>query len=584
MEKLLLKVYKRLVPRWIKARVSDDLKDWLLGSLIFLVSRPDLKSLRLRRLAMASVRKKDWRAAVEIWQEFTAATQSISMEDAARQDEMLRKARYGRNELRKARLNYALQLRSEGRRRAFCELTNRIVESIPDQRVFKKERNIIDLVRHYVQDALLEDAIHIEYSRISAGKPLRIAFCLDILKISDIHTHSRVLFSICRNLMNLDPKIETHIIITHERLALTTPIISTSFNIHRDDFVHNMAKIALPDHYGSRFFVHIFKNSGLEGIVQSCKNIIEINPDVLVYGGGHRGLFSNESRSVRHCLYDWFPTAFLFIQANNEVDEKNDVIITRGPHKVIGSHGNAKIIEQPYPTISSEEFRGINTSVDPKKADSKIIITAISGVRMVVLMQALSDVELRELFSVLDTNPGTVWHFIGAPDPDLFINSNPHICKRVAQGQLVVHPVLPFAEFKNLMGRASLFLHLPGFTGGSGGASVARRNGVPILTFSHSDVSGRQPIETVFDEKNISDFVKMATLLLNNRTEWIRIVQLQFAHTKWIYETSPQGFYNCLSEAFTLGVKRVNQRPKQVWPDKAEPPGLHITVKSQTRN
>lgn len=582
MEQFLIKVYSRWVPKRMKKWLSPELKDWILGSLIYLFSRPDLKSLRLRRLALASVRQKDWTAAVENWQVFAAATQSLAQEDATRRDEMLRKAKYGRNELRKARLNLALELRSQGKSRAFCELTNRVIESIPDQRVFKKERPIIDLVRHYVQDALQTDGVQIKFNPKPDGKPLKIAFCVDVLKISDVHTHSRVLFAICRNLMNLDPLIETHIIVTHERLALTTPIISSAFNVNRDAFVHSKAKSALPDHYGSRFFLHIFKSPGLEGIVQSCKNIIDINPDILIYGGGHRGLFSNESRVIRHCLYDQFPTAFLFIQSNNEVDDKLDVIIARGPHEVIGPRGDAQVIVQPYPTISTEEFKRINTAADVRKADNKVIISAISGVRMETRMQAISEADTRELFSVLDKNPGCVWHFIGAPDPDLFIASNAQIRKRVRQGQIIVHPVLPFAQFTDLVAQASLFLHLPGFTGGSGGASVARRGGVPILTFSHSDVAGRQPEETVFDEENTSGFTEMATRLLSNRAEWVRIVQLQFAHTQWIFETSAQGFYDGLTQACKLGSKRINPQPQQVWPDKSEPQTPPIAKITQT--
>lgn len=569
MEQLLLKFYRRYVPKWIKRGLSDDMKDWLLGLLIYVASRPNLETLRIRRRAIAAMRRGDWRAAVDQWQWLAIQSKSIARGQAGKvpaPDEIQRKMNYARNQLRTARLHLARELHSEGKSREFRALTARIMEMIPDQRVLKKERDIIDLVRTYVQDALQEDGVAVRHSAVP-GKPLRIALCLDVLKVSDVHTHSRVVFAMCRNLMAVSPDIETHIIVTNERFAVTTPVVATAFNPARSAIIYQMAREAFGEDYGTRFFMHVFHNTGLEGLINSSKSIIDIAPDVILYGGGHRGLFSNESRVIRHCLYDHFPTAFFYIQANNQVDDKLDMIIARGPHEIEGDAGEAMVRVQPYPTINEQNLMD-DAPIDMDRQGRKVIVSAITGVRMNVQMEEQSDTNLKTMFSILDRVPGTVWYLIGAANPDDLVASNSLISRRVEAGQIKVYPVQPFETFTEMVNKASLFLHMPGFTGGSGGATVARRMGIPILTFRHSDVSGRQPQETIFAKGDVKGWAALACRLLTEQDVWLDTVKAQRAHTDWIRRTSGQGFYDCLAEASEKGQARIKApAPRQTRKD-----------------
>ncbi len=511
-------------------------------------------------LGRAAELSGDWTQAALYWQLRAALTNPVTTKTmthvAENPEELLRQSRHALKSLRNSRFRLAQELYQQGRKREFAELLCRAVEMIPDQRIFKKERHIIDLVRCYVQDALAADGAVPDLAALADNKPLKIAICLDVLKLSDIHTHSRVVFAICHNLMRLNPQIETHIIVTNERFAVTTPVVSASFAPNMAALVQEAARATLPDYYGRRFFLHHLDSIGLEGLIDSCKRILDLAPDVILYGGGHRGLFSNESRVIRHCLFDYVPTAFFYIQANNEADDKLDMIITRGPHEVLGEHGHEQVTtrQQPYPTIVDDTIPEV---FNPQNQGSKVIVSAITGVRMNVKMAEQSDEDLTRLFSILDQSPGAVWHFIGAADPQALIEVSPLIAERVAAGQVVVHPVLPFEDFHAFINeQAALFLHPPGFTGGSGGATVARRAGIPILTFRHSDVSGRQPPETVFDPQDIDAYVQQAIRLLQDPEEWERIVRLQFAHTKWIKKTSSQGFYDCLCETVAISQQR----------------------------
>lgn len=520
---------------------------------------PD-KTKALVILAKASADQKDWVNAAYYWQLYAAITNPVTTKSrthvADNVEERLRKSKYGLKELRGARLNRAFELHNSGQFREFNELVGRIVESIPDQRMLKNNRQIIDLVRTYVQDALKADGVSLNATRPKDGKPLKIAICLDVLKISASHTEADVIFAICRNLIKLDERIETHVIVTNERFTVTTPVISHHFNPNRNDLMHEAAQQALPEFYGKRFFMHGLKCIGLEGVIDTCKDILKIGPDVVLYGGGHKGMFSNESRVIRHCLYDCLPTAFFYTQVDNEVDDKNDMIIPFGPHAILGDKGNAHVRPQPYPTIGADSFVK-EVPVDFTKMEKKIIVSAITGGRMDALISKMSDADMKSIFSILDRVPGAVWHLFGSRDPKILIKNNPMIARRVKAKQMVIHPVVPIEEFTKFINNTSLFFHLPGITGGSGGATVARQAGIPIVTFKHSEVSGRQPATTVFDENAIKPSVEFSVRLLKNRTEWSKTVKAQFSHINWIIETSAEGFYNCLTQTVTTSQHRM---------------------------
>ena len=519
----------------------------------------DDNSVALVVLARSAEARRDWRTAVGHWQLYAAITNPVSTKSgtirADNADDRIRKTNFARSQLRAARAELALECHGGGRRREFRELAARIIESLPDQRMMKYDTRLLEVTRLYVQDALREDGI--VPSASGSVKLRRVALCLDILKLSDVHTHSRVIFTMCRNMLRHDPDLRMDIIITNERFAVTTPIISPSFNPTRNTNIEERARAAMGDLYGTRFHLHMLGGTGLEGVVDSCKHILDLEPDLVLYGGGHRGLFSNESRLVRHALFEYLPAAFFYIQANNEVDARFDMIIARGPHAIEGEPGDVPVRVQPYPTIVEEALSAAQTAVDPAKADSKMIVSAITGVRMDVLLKDMQGADAKGFFSILDRVPGTVWHFIGCTDVAAVKAANPVLARRVKAGQVRLHTVMPFEEFTTLVSGAALFLHLPGFTGGSGGAAVARRGAVPILTFNHSDVSGRQPPETIFDTADVAGFSDMAVRLLQNRSEWCRIAERQIAHTDWIRETSVQGFHDCLTEATDLGRRRL---------------------------
>lgn len=526
------------------------------------------------RAVMAALEQHrgNWRRAAELWQLSAAASLPVTTKNGAvvaeQPEEAMRRTRSALKGLRICRTRLARELRATGPSREFSELVCRVVESLPEQRAFKKEREIVDIVARYVNDALADDGLPARAPRDPDARPRRIMFCLDVLKVSDVHNHARTLFAICQNLMEIDPEIETHLVITNERLAVTTPMMAQSFDPTRADEVYELAQTALPGLFGTRFHLHSLLSFGLEGLIDTCRRILDLDPDIVIYGGGHIGLMSNESRVVRHCLFEHVPTAFLFVQANNEVDEKFDMIIARGPHAVVGDPGAAEVRIQPYPTITRATAPA-EPVIDRKRLSGKMIVSAVAGVRLDLRLAALEESVLRDLLTILDRVPGSKWHIIGSEDPKALAAALPPLAERIASRQVVLHKLMPLPKFEQSLAKAALFLQMPGFTGGSGGAGIARRAGVPILTFEHSDVSGRQPPETVFEETDIAGFTAKVVGLLSDPDEWERIARAQFEYSRALWQTAPQGYYDCLGDAVRNGRSRLAGRPAEQDPDLA---------------
>lgn len=461
---------------------------------------------------------------------------------------------FARRQLRRARARLALELAAQGRRREAAELVARLVESAHDQRVFAQQRETVEALRDHLTAALSDDGVVPPRAGPPRDPPRCIVICVDVLKLSDLHAHARVVLAMARNLAAAGPDMRVHVVVTHERLSVSTPIISPEFHIGASGRLREVAAELAGALLDEQVFLHICARPGIEGVIAACRQIIELGPDVILYGGG-TGRFSNDSLLVRHTLFQWFPAAYFYLGSNNEVDERLDMIIARGPHAILGTPGQARVRIQAYPTFADPVMP--EHRIDPAKFEGRRIVSALAGRRMEDRMRGLRPEVFDTMFRILDEVPGAVWLFIGAPDPDGLVATIPQLQRRVRAGQVQVLPILPLAEFERLVGDAALFLQMPDFIGGAATARIARNAGVPVLTFRHSDVSGRQPPETVFPETDIAGCADMAVRLLGQHQEWARIVHAQFELTLSLRETAAQGFMDCLGETVRVALPRL---------------------------
>lgn len=384
----------------------------------------------------------------------------------------------------------------------------------------------------------------------------RVALVVDILKAEGGYTHARSVLAICRNLIVADPALHIDLVVANERLAAGRMALDGPGAEGR--WLAEAAEQAMAGADAARLALHVLRGRGLEGLEAAARTILGLAPDVALFGGGHRGPVSNEARVLRHALHPHLPVAFFFFQASDQVDPAIDLIIARGPHRIAGRPGRVPVRVQPYPTLTPATI-GAGPGRRAAPEGPALIVTALAGPRLEARLDELGQRAMRRFLTLLDLCPGAIWHFVGADDPERLLAGNRALRARVAAGQAVVLPVLPAADFAAMVGRARLFVHLPGFTGGSGGAGLARRAGVPILCFQDSDLAGRQPPETVFAEGDAAGFLSAARRVLAEPAFADSLAARQHAHSLRLLNEAPAGFLDALAEAARLGRARLAQ-------------------------
>ncbi len=539
-EKRLIRAYRLIMPRALLHHVSSESKDRLLLIWRFLVARPSV-GLLWHCLRAWALRGQPVRA-IAAWDAVIAQWQPRPV------PELVHVAR------RRALLNHAACQADPVQR---AQLLEQVLQDLDSPNLLKTDRMLLACLRAHVAPLLAGERAG---QAPDDNRLRRLVLCVDILKTAGDYMHGQMILAICANLLKAAEGLEIDLVITNEWRAAGQSA-PTGLDDNGPEIMQ-LAQRMMGAGLGSRFRLHLLADDGLAAITGACQTILALKPDVVLFGGGHRGPVSNESRAVRHCLFDHVPVAFFFFQASDQVDPCSDLVIARGPHRIEGQPGHVAVRVQPYPTRMPDAPLPRVTPPCPPGSPPQIV-SALVGERLSARLEELGQRDLARFLRLLDVHPQSIWHFIGAPEPDDLCRRNPALARHVARGQVKVHPVLPGAEFDRLVGQASLMLHLPGFTGGSGGAGRARQAGVPILTFRHSDVAGRQPPETVFDERDLAGCIALARRILTDETAAARISAMQSAHSRQLCATAPGAFLDCLSEARERGVARLGRFVRQ---------------------
>lgn len=549
MEGRLIRAYRQTMPRWLAGHISSDAKDRMLRLWRFMAARPG--PALVWRCAMAWATRaiaRNPRAAARIWADIGQGWPGQSAPDLVRAGH------------RRALLDIAARSPDPGAR---ATALRGALAKLHGPHELKTDERLLAALRAHVDDVLPPARNWSAGEAPRTGALQRIVICLDILKVGGTYTHGRMVFAICANLLATAPELRIDLVITNECLAAgdgATPSDAQTLEA--------LAAAALDPALAGRFGLHVLRAQGLEAVVGACARIEALAPELVVFGGGHRGPVSNESRAVRRCLAPRYPIACFLFQVSDQMDGETDLILARGPHRIEGRAAAARVKVAPYPTHTAASPRPAPQPPRPAQAPP-LIVTAIVGARMEARLDELGPRELGRFLALLDAHPEACWHFIGALDAGRLIAGNRVLARYAGQGKVMAHGLLPGDQFRALVGQASLFLHLPGFTGGSGGAGVARAAGVPILCFAHSDVAGRQPPETVFAQHQTKACIALAAQILARPEVARRVSRAQGEYTARLRETSASGFLNALSEARDLGLGRLGQLAQ----DRAQPRG-----------
>lgn len=468
----------------------------------------------------------------------------------------------------------AMEELKKGDRVAAAEYMAQAVEAVDYPIYLKMRRDMVDPIVAYARDVLeTRGAKPVQ----PADKPLNIIICLDVIKISPVHSHKHLYLSLAASLASLDPRIRVHLVATYER--------QISWNAGFEDYYRpdNIAALRdfieekVPEDLRERISVRYFESFGLRGVITTCEKILQMQPDMILYGGGRTGYHANESLLARHVLHKYVPTGFFFVQSNNDVDEVVDVIIARGDHPLNGDPQDALVRTSPYPP-----FPGLQAAVVPERLvslpqDRKRILTAWVGIRLNKTLERYQNNEINRILDLLDRTPDADWHLIGAEEPESLLAFHKRFGRMRKAGRIVVHPVLDYDEFYHMASSAALFFQPPGFTGGGGGASIARNNDVPIICFEHSDVAPLQPQDYVFPEDALDEGIEAAYEMLTDDQARSTLVNKQGSLLELRRSEAPGQFYDAMQAGLAHFKERIKAAPPSTVTPAAAAPATQAT-------
>lgn len=456
-----------------------------------------------RLLGESYFKKKRWRDSLACWYRTSSMTQrnDTKMIDGIRRKVMRCNAQLALEELQK------------GDRVAAAEHMAQAVEAVDYSIYLKVRRDMVDPIVAYARDVLETRGAK---PMQPPEKPLNIILCLDVIKISAVHSHKHLYLSLAAALASLDPRITITLVATYERQISWNAGFEDYYRPDNIAVLRDFIEEKVPEDLRERISVRYFESFGLRGVINTCESILKMKPDMILYGGGRTGYHANESLVVRHILHKYVPTGFFFVQSNNDVDELVDVIIARGRHPLNGDPQDALVRYSPYPPFPGLQAAVVPESLTALPQDRKRIVTAWVGVRLDKTLHGYQNNEINRILDLLDRVPDADWHLIGAEDPKNLMGHHKRFERMRKAGRIVVHPVLDYDEFYHMASSAALFFQPPGFTGGGGGASIGRNNDVPIICFEHSDVAPLQPQDHVFPEDALDHGLEAAFRVLTD--------------------------------------------------------------------
>lgn len=484
-----------------------------------------------------------WRDSLACWYRTSSMTQR---NDTRMIDRIRRK-------VMRCNAQLALEELQKGDRVAAAEHMAQAVEAVDYSIYLKVRRDMVDPIVAYARDVLENRGAK---PMQPPEKPLNIIICLDVIKISAVHSHKHLYLSLAAALASLDPRITITLVATYERQISWNAGFEDYYRPDNIAVLRDFIEEKVPEDLRERISVRYFESFGLRGVINTCESILQMKPDMILYGGGRTGYHANESLVVRHILHKYVPTGFFFVQSNNDVDEVVDVIIARGKHPLNGDPQDALVRYSPYPPFPGLQAAVVPESLTELPQDRKRIVTAWVGVRLDKTLHGYENNEINRILDLLDRVPDADWHLIGAEDPKNLLAHHKRFGRMRKAGRIVVHPVLDYDEFYHMASSAALFFQPPGFTGGGGGASIGRNNEVPIICFEHSDVAPLQPQDYVFPEDALDYGLEAAFRVLTDETEREALVAKQGHLLEERRSEAPGQFYAAMLD----GMEHFNER------------------------
>lgn len=325
--------------------------------------------------AILAETEQDWDAAAMNWQLYAALQNPVATKSGSifpENPEMrMQNMTYAFAALRMARIRQAQAHFAKGRMRAFRELVVRVIESLPDHRELASNPDCLELARHYVQDALQTGTVAPLPLPRSPDKILsRLVLCLDIWGRAEDHAPGRMALDLCARLLAHDPSLRIDLVVTHERLVTTTPLVADPADPFPVRDIPVQIQAALGASAAPRLQLHLppetgIAGTGLEGVVRCAAAILSLQPDLVLHITGPDNPDMPVSRLMRHVLFDHVATAIQTPAPGQMPDQRCDGLLPAAAGHDPDATGKLHVALETAFSAGRERLSALRAPQDP---------------------------------------------------------------------------------------------------------------------------------------------------------------------------------------------------------------------------
>lgn len=159
--------------------------------------------------------------------------------------------------------------------------------------------------------------------------------------------------------------------------------------------------------------------------------------------------------------------------------------------------------------LSKEKFYELSNDIKIKNTSIKKMVTIFSNRRIEMGLKGLKLTDWESLSKLFLINLNLQWHLIGSSNPEAARQYIPSEIEEKYGDRINIYEIIPADSLKEFLNPSSIFLALPGISGGGGISRTAVSSGMLVLGHNSltSDISHFLPSEFKFED--ISDAFKL---------------------------------------------------------------------------
>lgn len=351
-------------------------------------------------------------------------------------------------------------------------------------------------------------AKNLDFPEVKGSGVTNVALVYDVIKSGPMYSHDDSIISHAAILASNQDVRSVNIFVTHESALFGSIVFNKNKGPNTEKVVVDKIN-DLPTSIKEKITVDYFVCKKPSDLFRVCQSILSHKPDVLVFNSG----LDNESRLVRSVFYGRLPVARTMTQSNMIPDKEVDLLLSKITDKKFVDLCERQRVPFKFVLYPRRDLKTIDPLRSAEVDESSVkLLTALTGKRLRDVIVGYSESDLELLLSVLEYRPNSSWTLIGSGLGQDLKGKNKKLDFLISEGKVILKE--PIENLSEIIAGSSLYVNIPGITGGGKTALMARNLGVPVATDGYSDVANKQPKSFIADSGNMKGFVALVRTLL----------------------------------------------------------------------